>query len=718
MSGTITHEVDIALPGMPIVTDPALMTGVLDRSLGATHGIRVREARLRNLRYRPLESCTALYETLSGNAADEPTLVSVHLRAVRGDLPMGVPLSEVEGVAYVYPSDPVLPHLAHTNDPARMAPELGGLLRRGGLAAEDLEITTLAYRPTSRAALGYHAVRPDPEAPCPNGMIGKLHGGRGPLAHYEKATRLWRAAEGKVNVARPVAYLERWKFWLQAFVPGVELGTLVATPALLAPLEQTAHALAALHGLDLDPGYSRPPEREGRVVDRWLSQLKLTGSSEYAQYASFVRQVVALIEEKGRVDAPVHGALHLANVLVSEGGVTFIDTDTLARGDRHVDLARVLSSLRACGLRRGDERGTGEARELFIQSYARLAPVDPDRLRLYEAASLIVLAASRTGSGIDRRRRDLLEAAKRTLGGVTSRSPSGARTNGIEAQVRALLEAYGLRPVGLARRSSDVGRSSWRAQIIVDGRPVAMSLTARPRSAAVEDHARASGLLAACPGAVRLPRLLLGNNLALIERPAGEALSSLLGSTGAAEAAERVGRALLHTRQVGGVSGVPASPAPPKMGRRLASLSALDPRLGARAERLADRALADLSQRSCPPRPGFAKVNPAHLLLLPNGGVTLGEVRALLPVHPRANAGELIARLLATASARGNMAVASAMTGALEAQVWQTDGRAAEDLQALTVLHLVCQAAKAGRRAAELIGCAELLSAAGPRMVV
>ena len=107
---------------------------------------------------------------------------------------------------------------------------------------------------------------------------------------------------------------------------------------------------------------------------------------------------IELISDRLR-DAPevvCHGDYHPLNVLVSDDGASVIDWTDAGLGDRHGDVARTLVLFdlapiaASSSVERVVLRGAGPLLgRLYLRSYDRMAPLDPNRLALWKPVHLL-----------------------------------------------------------------------------------------------------------------------------------------------------------------------------------------------------------------------------------------------------------------------------------------------------------------------------------------
>ncbi|MCH8809578.1 MAG: aminoglycoside phosphotransferase family protein [Proteobacteria bacterium] len=160
-------------------------------------------------------------------------------------------------------------------------------------------------------------------------------------------------------------------------------------------MRRAARAIAAVHGLSVPAARRRDFRTEARTALRWARLIAKIRPGLAKRVQALSRGVVAELEHRMVVKAPVHNDFHLGNILVDDGQVTLIDFDQLVHGDPLYDVGRFLGALRIAALRvTGDPAGLAEAGDAFFDEYLRCTGEEVSRARLYEAAALLMSAAA------------------------------------------------------------------------------------------------------------------------------------------------------------------------------------------------------------------------------------------------------------------------------------------------------------------------------------
>jgi hypothetical protein len=375
---------DPVLPGVRIALNGASMAALFERSL--THSTVV-SCRPYYVRYKPARYCRVQYE-LRLRAIDRDTTfltkahVSLHPSkrarklAARYRLGSSTPgaayIAELSAIARVFPVDLALRGLAEAASSDRMADRFRRALPdRPGKALRGCEVDLLRYKAEKRAVLRYRLVGASVD--CVYGKLRK-DGGRSLLRVSE--------ALNQANVATPatLAWFSDLGMVVQKEAAGVRLGDLRGSREYERWMPDVAEALARLHATPIESlsRYSAKTEAEhladaattvGRLVPHLASEAD-----------ALARRLTPLLAVQDRVST-VHGSFHDDQVLVGEGGVTFVDMDNAMVADPLCDVGHFLSYLSA--------EPAGRARERFLDAYMATSGRASEDYLVFEAASLL-----------------------------------------------------------------------------------------------------------------------------------------------------------------------------------------------------------------------------------------------------------------------------------------------------------------------------------------
>lgn len=647
--------------------------------------------------------------------------------------------------ARAFPLDPDLPGLFDALDPKAMRRNLDRLWTDRRVRARSVTIEQLGYTPHARAAFAYEVLgeHRDTAEPELRRLIGKMHSRKDAARLFAGSWALWRAARGRVGLAPPVGYLPSTGMTLQERVPGERLGAMADSPAFAKLLRQTARYLAALHQLELPLPTRRKPQEEAGVVLRWSAVLREIRPDLAPRIERLRDLLMAELEARTTLSAPVHADFHHTNVLVSGDRVTLIDFDEMAHGDPLVDVGRFMASTRIPSLRTfGTVDALDDAREGFLAAYLQRNPSDERRVRLFEAASLLTAAASAFRIQRPNWREDvdlLVAEAERVFEKARSAvipapHPVGAYRPTADPDpwleeplyIRASLEpdvreVYGaeITRCRVARSSGDPdeyvlslkgSRAGTRWSIVLRGRKRESGGEALVRRLRELREA-----LSANPDAPLVPLpvgYLRALGLLVCEIPEGRRLSAMLGSDEGMDAAADLGLCLAHLHSV------PLRPERTRtlaselgaLRKRVAGLAVILPTLAARAEALREEVVRRLEKAPALRAPVLRTVHPHHVLVC-GSRIALARVDDVRLSHPFIDTSDFAARvaLVGIRSQRPAMAreVVERFRGAYEEVAGRSLAQAA-GFDASALLRLACTRADREPDAGEAEGLLDL----------
>lgn len=296
-----------------------------------------------------------------------------------------------------FPTDPDLRGLRHAHEPDRLRRALAGALP--GFPADEWRIRRrasgtelLAYKPGRRAvyrvrvALRRRTDRRDGEAAL-HVKLSTPETIAGVRARLE-ALAAARPAGAEWEIPRPLRAAP--DVLACEWIEGRSILALVerGDPAAAKALERTGRAVAGLHGLDarLDAGPS--PSDEGARLRRVAADLARWLPERAARTLALGERIATRTEREdhGRA-APVHGDLHLDQVLLSDGAVYLVDLDRARRGRPAEDLGRLLGHL-------FEARAPEELGRAFLDGYASVAALPPGPSLAGATASSLLRRAS------------------------------------------------------------------------------------------------------------------------------------------------------------------------------------------------------------------------------------------------------------------------------------------------------------------------------------
>ena len=417
----MTPLADPALPGLSTALDVSAVIDLLAQALSAESKAPILvKGRISEVRYQPGVTCVLLYklkirpeegarsiqQLVAGRLLrvdERPTAPPAEMLAryrARAECAFPAPtlyLPQAHMVVFAFPFDVRLPWLFDVLDPSAMKRRLNELWGERGVRVCSVRARPLGYTPLARAAVRYDILAEAKGSGLPERrrLVGKIHARKAATKRFAGSWALWRAADGRVELAPPVGYIQATNLSLHELVDGERLGDLAGSPSFAKSARRTARAIATMHNLQLLAVSRRTPRKEATIIQRWANLLSAVLPDQARRIDSLRQRLVGEVEARLQMKGPVHGDFHLANVMVDDDRVMLIDLDALAYGDPLVDVGRFLSSLRTPALRvLGDLSGLREAGETFLEEYLRRSGEDERRARLFEAASLVLSATT------------------------------------------------------------------------------------------------------------------------------------------------------------------------------------------------------------------------------------------------------------------------------------------------------------------------------------
>ena len=423
---------DPVLRQLPEVTSPAVMRALF--AVCVEPGWTLRRLRVRNIRYRPHESCLLAYQ-LSCTTQQKPGLnVVLHARAFaagaapeafRTRPPLATPVGRVPSflpqadlALWRFPDDPGLlgaSSLWHRG--AALFEEKGILdVRPWSRRRPRIEVSLERYVPSERCVLRYQ------EAGDPTRFFrGKVYDARtDAAAAYEQACELWdwsRTHALELQLPRPLGCHRRLNaVWYEGqngrpFLPEI------ASVDLPSTMRKVAAALASLHRSVLRP------TRRLLVADA-AADLERTRDTLLRFYPRLEREITGVVQPL--LDAPLadvaeprplHGNFHCNQVQLVGRRVAFRDIDQFSLGDPLLDVARFLARFSMGARGRIAAGELVQAQNAFVSTYEILVPwrLDRDRLRWWLTAALLnhqVLKGVRRLAGRETEVAALLQSAQ------------------------------------------------------------------------------------------------------------------------------------------------------------------------------------------------------------------------------------------------------------------------------------------------------------------
>lgn len=362
----------------------------------AVVGAPTDELALIRTKFKPGRSLTAYYVARSTGGDPRPLAITWTARPFSGRVTPSATSADGRTMIVAAPDDSLLPGLRRLTDPSELAGALAGLSPELAAPGAAVAVHTVRYRPGQR-----HVLRVD-LATTPSRRVFVKVDRDDSGARAVQVAAAWRdrldAARHHVGVVEPVGYLpvEHAAVWRES--PGPTLSEVLrrrSPPAAL--LWRVGAALRALHdaGLGLAdaswPGHDAAAElratvRAGEIVDGLAPAL----GHRYRAVASEVLD--RLPATPADAITATHGDVKGDNLVVDHGRVVFLDLDRTARGDRALDLGKLLADLRW-----SDSGGSERSRTAaLVEGYGHTDPTCWRRARMLSVLFHVKLAARRT----------------------------------------------------------------------------------------------------------------------------------------------------------------------------------------------------------------------------------------------------------------------------------------------------------------------------------
>lgn len=362
-----------------IAFDPALpaAAGLFDEpgaqrvaAFLAARGWELRRTRPVQAIYRPAAACAVRYRSTAVDPDGRPRLVNLCLetraapktpRAPNEELTAryGLPeplAADGDGLAWVFPCDPAMPHLAD----ALWGPAVRERLDADGPRPLRVRAQPLRYRPRRRAVVRYH-VRYGGDQPARE-LYGKvlrtapaqrLRAVTAELPAGDRRRRRFGRPRPGVRFSLPVGELHPNTLLFEA-MPGTPLGRLLVRGGSLPRPERLVGLLDEVAGLNgavaAEPAtrHAREPVETAERTAALVAALVPECADDAAAVLDAVRAGAAV---PGPDRAVVHGDLYEAQVFVDDDfSLGLIDLEEMGVGDPALDAANFTAHLLALAL--------------------------------------------------------------------------------------------------------------------------------------------------------------------------------------------------------------------------------------------------------------------------------------------------------------------------------------------------------------------------------
>ncbi len=153
--------------------------------------------------------------------------------------------------------------------------------------------------------------------------------------------------------------------------------------------------LAELHRRTGPPGTVRSLGDDARALNRYLPMVERISGSGAALFTRGLAALAAVEDGSPAPSVPSHGAFRRDQVQLGAAGPRLIDLDTFCTAERERDAGNLIAYLDWRVIRGADARqAIADAKDAFLSGYSASsdAPLNTERLRLFEAATLLKIA--------------------------------------------------------------------------------------------------------------------------------------------------------------------------------------------------------------------------------------------------------------------------------------------------------------------------------------
>lgn len=318
------------------------------------------------------------------------------------------------------PADAGLPAMPALTDPAAARTTLEQALQQGSRTRAGLRLAGAApsvvrYREGLRCTIIYALDYPaEAQTRGPSGVVAKVYEGDEGRHTYAAMTALWQSRlrfSSTVRIAEPLAFLPEINVVLQELVPGdVSLkeylkracadGVAAGVAALTEVVRKSGRGLAELHtcGATAGPEVTWDDQIEAlRVAVTQLATALTDATTAIEPLVQALERAAAKVPAAPLV--PTHRSFRPAQILLDGSDLAFLDFDGYCRAEPGLDLSlfrTTLVDLCLRALEADDDEPSAELQrvrqaqldslcESFLAGYEEVAPVDRDRLALWDA---------------------------------------------------------------------------------------------------------------------------------------------------------------------------------------------------------------------------------------------------------------------------------------------------------------------------------------------
>ena len=293
-------------------------------------------------------------------------------------------LPDYSAIVYLFPEDPGLLGLANMLDLKKVNKILG----KPAHAFTEASWKMMSYREGKRCTLRYQFAG-DTEA-----YIGKMQNSIETVKSHDRLIWLWQHPDRRFNMPRPIAYDPDLGARWETFCPGISMEDALGRNKLEPLVSLITQQLINLHGFAI-PGLpavtaDKILTRIERKILRWMYFMVPESALRAEAIYETLQQTIGWTENCP--DVTLHGDFHIANFLLEDDNLVFIDLDDLSTGNPSIDLALFASRLLLRNLHHGDRLAeTAQIISTLPELYSDLSgrPIRPETFAWFMAALLI-----------------------------------------------------------------------------------------------------------------------------------------------------------------------------------------------------------------------------------------------------------------------------------------------------------------------------------------
>ncbi len=235
---------------------------------------------------------------------------------------------------WLFPNDPVLPHLPEAVEPECAKKHLP-------IAANDVQVEIVNYRPELRCTAWY-------ELDSKTKLFGKTYADERYKDIFERLQWMWNYTRDKDAFLMPplAGYNDNIKTFWQYELEGTPLLDFITPVNYHKLLEQAAQRLHFLNQCGIPCPARETNQEQLREVNKKIKKLSLAFPELQARLTKLASELGAVFA--GLEPAPqwvVHGDFHLRQMHVHQGEIALFDFDECSLGDPAEDLAHFIADL-------------------------------------------------------------------------------------------------------------------------------------------------------------------------------------------------------------------------------------------------------------------------------------------------------------------------------------------------------------------------------------